>query len=229
MKLLLLPTTLITILFLSGCRESHSDSRELTMLNGHNIVKAKGVNPNSLAYQSEEKAKDRETTLTISKIESNAKIEIAKIESQNRLEMAKVNANSKEEIAVTNSHTKIKTSEIDAINKKEDIQSKLYITIAIIILVMLALILLYLNNKKNRELKAKLHQEQLEHEKELREREFEERRIHKMLELVADGKLNEQMEQEVIHSLTKPKTTTIEAVEDVIEIEEKEIQETSKP
>ena len=197
--------------FVIGCQQENTTHP--FMLNSYKTTSNEGVNPNSLAYRSEEASKIRENGLKKSEIDANAKIEIAKIESDSKLKIAKVNAEVKKEVVHTTSQTKIKTSEIDSRNKKEEIQSQLYITIAFILLVMVILILLYFNSKKNRELKIRLQQEELAHARDLREREFEETRMHKMLELVAEGKLNNEMETEVILALTQSKTTTIEMIE----------------
>lgn len=201
----------ILTIFITGCQQEGSSYP--FMLNTYKLTSNEGVNLNSLAYKSEEASKNRENRLKKSEIDANAKIEIAKIESESKLKIAKVNAEVKKEVVHTTSKTKIKTSEIDSRTKKEEIESQLYVAIALIILVMLALILLYFNSKKNRELKIQLQQEELAHAKELREREFEETRMHKMLELIAEGKLSNEMEQEVILALTQPKTTTIEMIE----------------
>ncbi|MEA2098846.1 MAG: hypothetical protein U9P72_01815 [Campylobacterota bacterium] len=193
--------SLLLILSFSACQDSKFKENKETI----SIIGGKGVNPNSLAYRSANDQKNRENKVEISKIDSNTKIEIAKIESNNQLLIAKVNANTQKEVAKTDSTTKIQTSQIDALTKKDDIQSNLYITITIILALVIAVYLLYLNNKKNRELKNKLHQDKLKHEQMLKEREHEENRLHKMLELVEKGKLSPDMEAEVISSLTKPK------------------------
>ncbi len=208
MKLLLI--TMITIFFISGCGEYSSSSKErIGTLN--NFHKA-GVNPNSLAYRSahnsEQKNKDRENKIQISKIDSSAKIEIAKIRSQNQLLIAKVNAGAKTDVAKTDSTTKIQTTKINSISKKESIQNTLYITIAIIIAVVIALILLYFNNKRNRELQLKLQNDRLAHELLLKEREHDEQRLHKLLELAGSGKITQEMQEDIILTLTKPKTET---------------------
>lgn len=198
-------TVLIGFIFL-GCQEN--GNMHPFMLNGY---KARtNEEPKSIRHNNVEENKVR---VKMSEIDAKAKIEIAKIESTNKLKIAKINADMTTEVAHTDSKTKIKRSEIDALNKKEEIESQLIITIALIFLVMLSIVLLYLNNKKNRELKIRLQEEELLHQKELREREFEERRMHKMLELVAEGKLSTEMEEEIILALTKPQITTIEMIE----------------
>jgi len=171
------------------------------------------VNPNSMAYLSVDKNEDRKNKLELSKIEADAKIEIAKIQSNSQVHIAKVNAQTQQEIAKSDSVTKIKTSQLDASTKKETMQYTVYIVIAVVFFFIVALILLYLNSKKNRELKKALQEAQFIHERDLREKEFEERRIHKILDLVSEGKLPASVKKEVILSLSSPKTKVIENIE----------------
>lgn len=194
---------IITLIFLTtGCQENSSGSGAYLMNNN-------GVNQNSLANRTQDKAQERKNKLEISKINNQAKIEIATIESENKLLVAKVNAKASEEIAKTDSKTKIKTTQIDAITKKEDTQMTFYVSISIVLVVIIALYLLYLNNKNNRKLKAKIHEDKLKQELELKEREHHEQRLHKMLDLVAEGKLSPQMEEEVILSISNPTQKSI--------------------
>jgi len=206
MKFILI--SILTILSITGCQDS-STRNGVAMMNDHRS----GVNRNSLAYVAGDKNAERKNKLEISKLNSDAKIEIAKIESGNKLEIAKINAETKKEVAHTDSTTKIKTTQIDSLTKKDDMKNTLYISIAIIFSIVIALFLLYFNNKKNRELKTKLHQDQLQHELHIKEREHDERRLHKMLELVEKGKLSPEMQEEVIVSLTKPKLETVTLIE----------------
>ena len=194
---------LLILLSLTGCQDSSSKNK-VTLMGAKD-----GVNPNSLAYRSANSQLERKNKLEISKIDSTTKIKIAKIQSENQLNIAKINVEAKKDIAITDSSTKIQTSQIDALTKKDDIKNSLYITIAIIVVIMLALFLLYFNNKKNRELKNKMHKENLAHEQLLKEREYDEKRLHKMLELVENGKLSPDMQEEVLSALTKPNQTLI--------------------
>ncbi len=192
---------LITLAF-SGCQDSrYIKQQKPVMINGYHV----GVNPNSMANKAQDKSKDRQNKLEISKIDSNTKIEIAKIKSNNQLQIAKVQAIAKTDVAKTDSTTKIQTTKIEATTKKDDLQNSLYITIAVVVLVIFALFLLYLNNKKSRDLKVKLQKDQLFHDRLLKEREYEEQRLHKMLQLVGNGKLSPEMEEKLIISLTKPR------------------------
>ncbi len=193
-------------LFLTACGES--DTHKSISLLGKDSTK---VNPNSLAYLSADKSLERKNKIELSKIEANAKVKIAKIESENQLSIAKVQAKTQQEIAKSDSLTKITTSKVQASTHKESMQYTVYIVIAVILFLIIALVLLYLNSKKNRELKRQLHEEKLRHEQILKAKEYEEKRLHKILDLAAAGKLPATIEEEVILSISTPKNNLIES------------------
>ena len=205
MKYFVTLAVLATSLFLSGCGEG-SSTQHNNKIHLLNTTQKTGVNPNSLAYRSADKALERQNKLEVSKIEAKTKIEIEKIKSENQLHIAKINAEAKKKIAETDLQAKVQTSQIDAKTHKESMQYTVYIVIVIVLLVLAVLILLFLNSKKNRELKKQMHDEKLRHEQFLKEKELEEQRVHKLLELVASGKVAKNVEKEVILSIAKPKT-----------------------
>jgi Flp pilus assembly protein TadB len=192
-----------TLFILTGCQESTTNHSKIHLLNSP--TPKEGVNPNSLAYVSADKALERQNKVELSKIEAKAKIEIEKIKSQNQLHIAKINAEAQKSIAHTDYKAKVETSQIDASTHKESMQYAVYIVIAVIVLLIVALFIYYQNNKKNRELEKQLHDEQLRHEQFLKEKELEEQRVHKLLELIASGKVAKNVEKEVILSIAKPK------------------------
>lgn len=202
MKFIMVGITLL--LLFSGCQESSKKSSAY-------IMGDKNVNPNSFIYSAKNNGEERANKIELSKIDADTKIEIAKIESENQFLIAKLNAQTNKEVAQTDANTKIQTTQIDASVKQENSKLSFYIAIAIIILIIITLILLYLNTKNNRELKARMHAEKLRQEFELKEREHQEQRLLKMLDLVAQGKLSPKMEKEVILSLSYQKQKTIES------------------
>jgi len=205
MKYLASLVTVIVFLFFSGCGEGSSQQNRIHLLNPPKTTNVTGVNPNSLAHKSADKALDRENKIKLSKIQAEAKVEIERIKSENQLKIAKINAEAQKSVAETDLQSKIQTSQIDAKTHKDTIQYTVYIVIVIVLLVLAVFILLYLNAKKNRELKKQLHDEQLRHEQFLKEKELEEQRVHKLLELIASGKVAKNVEKEVILSIAKPK------------------------
>ena len=189
------------MIFVSACGGSNSKSTQSLRL-----IDTTKENPHSLAHKSADKVLERNNKLELSKIEANAKVEIEKIKSQNQLEIAKINAETKKTIAKKDYEAKIKSSELDVKSRKENMQYTVYIVLAVVFIIVLAIIVLYLNGKKNRELQKKLHDEKLSHEKFLKEKELEEQRVHKLLDLIASGKMAKNVEKEVILSITNTKT-----------------------
>jgi len=205
MKLLLI--SLFLLLSITGCQETSYTRGNIPTLNGYSTEKG---TQNSFGNTNQNRVEERKSKVEISKINADSKIAIAKIESENRLKIAQLDADTKKDVAHTDSKTQIQKSKIDAVTSKENMQNRFYITLAIIFSVTVAFILLFINNKKNRDLKNKLYQDQLRHEEMLKEREHEERRVLKMLDLVTEGKLSPIMEEEIILSLTQPKQKQIE-------------------
>ncbi|SFV69481.1 hypothetical protein MNB_SM-5-491 [hydrothermal vent metagenome] len=203
---------------LSGCDEG-SGNRHLSLLG----VDTTKVNPNALSSKTspvveknEEKnkslAEERKSKLELSKLEAETKIKIAKIQSESQMHIAKVKAETAQKIAKSDALTKMQTSQLDVSTRKETMQYSVYIVIAIVLFFIVGVILVYLNGKKNRELQKELQEAQFRHERDLREKEFEERRIHKILDLVSKGKLAASVQKEVLLSISAPKNKVIENI-----------------
>jgi hypothetical protein len=192
-------------LFFFGCSDEKSSERKIRIMNSDK-VKA-NVNPSSMALLAQQQNQAHKDKVELSKIEANTKIELEKIRSTNELSIAKINAEAKKEMVRQESKAKIETSQMEVAVKKESVRYGVYVAIAVILLLMLGLYLLYLNAKKNRELKKQLHEEKLKHEQFLKEKELEEQRLHKLMELAADGKLPQNIESEVILTISNPKKT----------------------
>ncbi len=187
-----------------GCGGATSTQHNIHLL-GEKKVDTTTVNPNSIAVKSAKEALERNNKLEQAKVEAQAKIEIARIESQNKLSIARIDADTKKTIAKTDYQAQIETSKIDAQTYKENMEYIVYIIFAVVALVVIILIVFYLNSKKNRELQKKMHEEKLKHEQFLKEKELEEQRVHKLLELIATGKVAKNVEKEVILSISNPK------------------------
>ena len=94
--------------------------------------------------------------------------------------------------------------------KEKQSDNNLYIAIGMIGVLLLGIFLWYQHKRKSLEVKANLEEHRLKHELELKERELKEQRIHKILELASSGKLDPEVQQEVLHSLTRPESKIIE-------------------
>ncbi len=221
MKSLYIFSFLFIIVAFSACDEQ-SGNKSVSLLG----VDTTKVNPNSMAYvydnkrENESKSENKKSKekkkvndkdkVKVSQIEADTKIKIAKIRSNSQMHIAKVQAQAQQEIAKSDSITRIKTSQLEISTKKETLQYTVYIVIAIVVFLIIALILLYLNAKKNRDLQRELQEAQFVHDRDLREKEFEERRIHKILDMVSKGKLPASVQKEVILSIASPKAKVIE-------------------
>lgn len=191
-----------SIFFLSGCQSNSHQQEQRGSFKLLYQQDKKQFNPNSLIVKNTEKQKDRKTQLEVAQIEAKARLEAEKIRSQNQLQIAQIQADNNNKIAQIDSKTKIETTKIETKAQKENMKYFIYLGIALVILLIVALIVFYLNSKKKRELEQQMHLERLRHEEILKDRELEERRLHKMLELLGEGKLPEHIEKEVVAALT---------------------------
>lgn len=184
------------IIFFSGCQNNHHDVKVFGDQNR--------VSKQFSAYISnqDKKAKEEkilEDKIKLKQLEVDAKLKAEKIKAQKDIEVAKITSNTSKEIAKVNKSTKIETTKIDAQALKEKTKIIMYISIAFGVIVIIAIIVFYLNSKKNRELKEKLHQQEMIQ----KQKELEEKRLHKMLDLIADGKVSKDIEKEVLLTMTK--------------------------
>jgi len=205
MKYLSVFVVFILVFFMIACNNSHENKKVRLM--GES---AKVVNPNRMEFLANDKNKERQNRVALSKIEADTKIKIAQIDSKNQLTIAKLNADVKKKIAESNAATKIQTTQLELKVREENQRYMIYIAIVVILLLIIALILLYFNSKKNREFQRKLQEEKLKHEQFLREKELEEQRFHKIMELAAAGKLPKSIEKDVVLSISQSKNNIID-------------------
>jgi len=181
-------------LLFNGCNKSDSTQK----------VGVFGVSENGtqfLSYINNAKQKEKELkqTLDVKKMEINSKVEIEKIKAQKAVEVAQINSITSKDIAKTDSDTKIMTTKLDVEALKEKSKMMLYAAMAFALVFIVGIIILYINFTKNRELKAQLHEREMDQ----REKEREEKRLHKMLDLISDGKIPKELEKEVLINMTK--------------------------
>ena len=140
------------------------------------------------------------TKLEISKLEAQNKLDIAKVQAQNLLEVEKVKASTTKDIALA-----------DARAKSEDTKVIIYIAVIVGFLLFVLILFIYQNSKKNREVKLKLHEAELKQQKELADRELEEKRLQTMVSLVTHDKLSKEMQKELISLMGKKSNLIIES------------------
>lgn len=196
MKYILPISLLLTVLlFFSACQE--------TKKNRPYLLHQKGVNPNSLAYVSQDKALDRKNKIEIAKIAANSKIEIAKLQSKKEIAIAKIESAMHKDVAQKTSKTKLEISKIDMQTKDKQRMINFYIAIGLILTLLLAILLWYRHKKKSLEIKEKLEENRLRHELALKEKELQEQRIQKVLDLAISGHLPQELQKDFIKTLTK--------------------------
>ncbi|QFR49285.1 hypothetical protein FJR48_05910 [Sulfurimonas lithotrophica] len=147
----------------------------------------------------------------IQKQQDDVKVQISKIQAQNKLDIAKVEAQNKIEIEKVKSSTSKDIALIDAKTKTEDTRVLIYIAVIAGILLFILMIIFYLNNKKNRDIKLKLHQAELKQQKEIAEREMEEKRLQMLVNLVSEDKLPKEMQEELVSLMGKKSNLIIES------------------
>jgi flagellar biosynthesis/type III secretory pathway M-ring protein FliF/YscJ len=182
---------LVSVLTFLGCQESKKPY----------VMGEK--NPNSLILKAQENAKQRENLIELKKLETQANVEIAKIQSAKDIEVAQIDSKTKQNVALTTSSV-----------TKEQTKTNFYIAIALGVVLLIALLLWYLNNKKSRELQAKMHEQKLQNEAMLKVQEMENDRINKLLELYEKGVLPEELQEDLIQTAIGSTKKTIEYKKD---------------
>lgn len=186
---------LVMIIILNACQDTKSSRPYL-------MNKKVGVNPNSLAYETQDKALDRKNKIEMAQIVANSKLEVAKIESVKAVEIAKINSQTQKDVTKQTVSSNLEMSKIDSKTKDKESMITLYIAIGFLFSLTIGFILWYSHKKKTLEIKAKLEEKRLQYELTIREKELQETRIQKVLELAISGQLPPEMQKDFIHSLT---------------------------
>ncbi len=194
---------LLVLFFFSACQETNKSKPY--------IMNADGTNPNSLAYVSKDKALDRQNKLEMAKIVAHSKIEVAKVESKKAVEIAKIDSVTKKDITKQTSKTTLEISKMDTKTKEKQSMISLYIAIGIIFALLVGIYLWYKHKKKSLEIKAKLEENRLRHEMIIKEKELNEQRIQKVLDLAISGQLPQELQKDFINALTHKENHLIES------------------
>lgn len=147
----------------------------------------------------------------LQKRNNDTKIEISKIEAQNKLEIAQVQAVNQIEIQKVKSETTKDIALADVKAKSEDTKVIIYISSVVGILLLVLIVLIYKNSKKNRDIKLKLHEAELKQQKDIAEREIEEKRLQMMVDLVTNDKLPKEMQEELVSLMGKKSNLIIDS------------------
>ena len=186
---------LVMIMILNACQDTRNSRPYL-------INKKEGVNPNSLAYRVEDKVLDRKNKIEMAQIAANSKLEVAKIESVKAVQIAKINSQTQKELTEKTENSKIEISKIDSKTKDKKSMITLYIAIGFLLSLIIGFILWYRYKKRTLEIEAKLEEKRLQHQLLIKEKELQETRMQKVLDLAISGQLPPEIQQDVLQSLT---------------------------
>jgi len=192
MKYIINSGLIIVTLFLSACGES--SGKKPYIMGTH-----QGVNTNSIEIKAKENALGRKNKIELAKIQAKTKLEVAQIESSKAVSIAKIE-----------SQTAQVVSQMDKQTKEKQSDNNLYIAIGGIVVLLIGIFLWYQHKRKSLELKVKLEENRLKHELEIKDKELQEQRIQKVFDLAISGQLAPEVQQEVLHSLTRPESKIIE-------------------
>ena len=187
----------------TACQES-GNSRPYVMNEDKN-----GVNQRSLAFQTQDKALDRKNKLEMAEIVAKSKLEVAKIESNKAVQIATIDSVTKKDMAKQSATTTLEISKIESTTKDKESMTNLYIALGAILAILIAMFLWYANKKKSLELQARMEENRLKHEFSMKEKELQESRIQKVLDLAISGQLPQEVQQDFIRSLTNQDTKLI--------------------
>ena len=194
-----------TLLALTACQETkNSKPRIMNSYIG-------GTNPNSVAFKAKDNALERENRVKMAEIKANSQIAIAKIESTKAVSVAKIDNETKKDIATKTATTTLAVTKLDTKTKENQSMINLYIALGFLLALVVAIVLWFMHKKKTLELKAKLEENRLKHELEIKEKELQEQRVQKVLDLAISGQLSPEIQKDIIYSITQNSSKLIES------------------
>jgi len=151
----------------------------------------------------------KSSEVTIATIEAETQKEIAKINKERDLELKKMEEKTKLVQLSTENEMAIKEHNLTTYVKENEFAFK-NSTLVIIALSFFALLALTIYIfRKRREDKLKMHEDELQKEVYLREKELQVKMAEKILDTIASGKLSEEKEQHLLEALDKTTTPTL--------------------
>ena len=197
----------VVITLFTACQGNNSTNNRSLITYGQK----NGVNPNSLAYRSHDKVLDRQNKIDMAQIEANSKLEVAKIESKKAVEIAKIDSVTKKDVSKQEAQKSIEISKIDSLTRDKENMIKLYIAIGAIIVAFIGIFVWFHHKRKSLELQMKVEDNRLKHQLMIKEKELQEERIQKVLDLAISGKLPPELQKDFIASLTHQNSKLIES------------------
>jgi len=196
--------SVFTLLFLTACQESQT-SKPYVMNGQH--VKSR---TNSVAFKTKDHALNRKNKIQMAEIEANTKLEVAKLELTKAVQIAKINSETKKVVAKEATVTSIEVSKIDSTTRDKESMINLYMTLGVVVTFIIMMFIWFTHKKKSLELQAKIEKNRLRHEFAMKEKELQEKRMHKVLDLAISGQLPQELQQDFIKSISQNDTKIIE-------------------
>ena len=190
--------TIFVLLFLAGCG---GDNRQSPYIMGEKPF------PKSKAYTDSKSPKNEK--VTIATIEAETQKEIAKINKERDLELKKMEEKTKLLKLKTSNEMAVKEHNLSTYVQESEyaFKNSTLMIIAAGLFAVLALALFMF--RKRREDKLKMHEDELQKEMYLREKELQVKMAEKILDTIASGKLSEEREQHLLEALDKTTTPTL--------------------
>ncbi|MEE8588162.1 MAG: hypothetical protein V3S80_02305 [Sulfurimonadaceae bacterium] len=187
---------IVTLFFIAGCG---NDNRQNPYMMGEKPADQKRVY--TVPY------KQKDSAVTIAAIEAETQKEIAKINKERDVELQKMEQNTKLAELKTQNEMAVKEHNLSSFVKESEFAFK-NSTLIVIALAMISLLALTLYIfRKRREDKLKMHEDELQKEMYIREKELQVKMAEKILDTIASGKLSEEREQHLLESLDKTTPT----------------------
>ena len=194
-----------TLLALTACQETKNSKPHI--MNSY----IGGTNPNSVAFKAKDNALERENRVKMAEIKANSQIALANIESTKAVSVAKIDNETKKDIATKTATTTLAVTKLDTKTKENQSMINLYIALGFLLALVVAIVLWFMHKKKTLELKAKLEENRLKHELEIKEKELQEQRVQKVLDLAISGQLSPEIQKDIIYSITQNSSKLIES------------------
>ncbi len=144
-----------------------------------------------------------DSAVTIAEIEAETQKEIAKINKERDLELQKIEENTKVMAMQTQNELALKEHNLSSFVQEGDYALKKSTLIVIALSLITFFVLSFYIFKKRREDRLKMHQDELEKEMYLREKELQIKMAEKILDTIASGKLSKEDEQHLLATLDK--------------------------
>ena len=153
--------------------------------------------------------KPKDSEVTIATIEAETQKEIAKINKERDLEIKKMEEETKLIELKTQNEMAVKEHNLSTFVQESRFAFKNSTLIigALSFFALMALIIYIF--RKRREDKLKMHEDELQKEMYLREKELQVKMAEKILDTIASGKLSEEREQHLLEALDKTTTPTL--------------------